>query len=235
MSTTSLKASKQVAHSPSKAETVLSDNQKLAYAPMVALCAKAYGYELDSEKLTQLQGKANLEFASNFVNIVRDNDLDYPSYMALKKHTIQSIATAKHIEYASVEKWFNPIIKGYIKNDLADGYELPKSETKNAEAMTKLRSILSAIPNDKLQDNIVELRKATDSDSLKQAAQYAKELEKRKQQAENALRKTESKAITEKKTEVKQWITSLDLEGLAAILYVKNHFSEIKKLAKITK
>lgn len=233
--TQSLKASKQVAHSPSKAEIVLTDNQKLSYAPMVALCAKAYGYELDSEKLTQLQGKANLEFASNFVNIVRDNELSYSSYQALKKHTIQSIANAKHIEYASVEKWFNPIIKGYIKNDLADGYELPKSESKNAESMGKLRAELSAIPSDKLQDNIVELRKATDSDSLKQAAQYAKELEKRRQQAENALRKTESKAITEKKTELKQWLTGLDLEGLAAMLYVKNHFNDIKKLAKATK
>jgi hypothetical protein len=232
MSTTSLKASKQVAHSPSKAETVLSDNQKLAYAPMVALCAKAYGYELDSEKLTQLQGKANFEFAQNFVNIVRDNDLDYPSYMALKKHTIQSIATAKHIQFDSVEKWFNPIIKGYIKNDLADGYELPKSETKNAEAMTKLRSVLSAIPSDKLQAEIESSAKAGD---FKRASQLASEKVKREKQAQNAIKKSESKATTELKSALKRFVSGLDSEGLAAMLYVKNHFSEIKKLAKATK
>ena len=230
--TQSLKASKQVAHSPSKAEIVLTDNQKLAYAPMVALCAKAYGYELDSEKLTQLQGKANLEFASNFVNIVRDNDLNYPSYMALKKHTIQSIATAKHIEYASVEKWFNPIIKGYIKNDLADGYELPKSETKNAEAMTKLRSILSAIPNDKLQAEIESCAKAGD---FKRASQLASEKVKRDRQTANAIKKTESKAITDLKNTLKKFITGADSEVLALMLYAKNNLSEIKKLAKPTK
>jgi len=232
MQKASLKASKQVAHSPSKAEIVLSDKEKLTYAPMVALCAKAYGYELDSEKLTQLQGKANLEFAQNFVNIVRENELSYSSYQALKKHIIQSIATAKHIEYASVEKWFNPIIKGYIKNDLADGYELPKAESKNAEAMSKLRSVLSAIPSDKLQAEIEASAKAGD---FKRASQLASEKQKREKQAQNAIKKTESKHITELKNALKKFITGADSEVLGLMLYAKNNLAEIKKLAKPTK
>jgi len=233
MSTTSLKASKQVAHSPSKAETVLSDNQKLAYAPMVALCAKAYGYELDSEKLTQLQGKANFEFAQNFVNIVRDNDLDYPSYMALKKHTIQSIATAKHIQFDSVEKWFNPIIKSYIKNDLSDGYELPKAESKNAIAMSKLRNELASIESDNLQAEIEASIKAED---FKRATQLASEKQKREKQEKNALVKAYKQNVSGLKKQIKDKITKFDNElQLAALMWAVNNVNEVIKLSKITK
>jgi len=233
MTTTSLKASKQVAHSPSKVEIVLSDKEKLTYAPMVALCAKAYGYELESEKLTQLQGKANFEFAQNFVNIVRENELSYSSYQALKKHTIQSIATAKHIQFDSVEKWFNPIIKSYIKNDLADGYELPKAESKNAVAMSKLRNELASIESDNLQAEIEASIKAED---FKRATQLASEKQKREKQEKNALVKAYKQNVSGLKKQIKDKITKFDNElQLAALMWAVNNVNEVIKLSKITK
>lgn len=233
MQKTSLKATKQQQHSPSKVEIVLSDKEKLSYAPMVALVAKAYGYELESENLTQLKGKANFEFAMNFVNIVRDNELSYASYMALKKHTIQSIATAKHIQFDSVEKWFNPIIKSYIKNDLSDGYELPKSESKNAEAMSKLRNALASIDTDKLNAEIEASAKAGD---FKRASQLSSEKLKREKQEKNALVKSYKQNVSALKKQIKDKITKVDNElQLAALMWAVNNVNEVVKMAKITK
>jgi hypothetical protein len=225
---TSLKAVKTAVQKPSEVELILTDKQKLSYAPMVALCAKAYGYELESEKLTQLQGKANLEFAMNFVNIIRDNELSYHEYQALKKHTIQSIASAKHIEYASVEKWFNPIIKGYIKNDLSDGYELPKAEGRSAKGMTAIRTALASLTMQELEQNIQASAKAGD---FKKASQLAVEKKRRVSMAENQVKKAEAKRLAELKSDLRAFIGQLDSNGLVAMMYVKNHFDTIKQMA----
>ena len=225
----SLKASKQVAHAPSKVEVLLSDSQKLSYAPMISLVSKAYGLELEHESLTQLKGKANFAFAESFVNLVRDNELSYDSYQALKKHTIQSIATAKHIQFDSVEKWFNPIVKGYIKNDLADGYELPKAESKSAQGMAKLRGELASIETDALQALIEQSAKAGD---FKKASQLATEKTKREKAQAREVSKAESKNTTELKGALKRWIGGADSDLLAALLWVKNHQAQVIKLSK---
>lgn len=225
---TSLRAVKSATKKPSAVELVLTDKQKLSYAPMVELCAKAYGYTLETEKLTQLQGKANRDFAMEFVDIVRDNELNYESYQALKKHTIQSLANAKGIEYASVEKWFNPIIKGYLKNDLADGYELPKAEGRSAIAMSETRKALASLS---LIDLEKQIQASAKSGDFKKASQLASEKKRRVSMAENQVKKAEAKRLAELKSDLRAFIGLLDSDGLVAMMYVKNHFDTIKQMA----
>jgi hypothetical protein len=235
MSTTSLKATKQQAHSPSKAEIVLTDSVKLSLATVTGEATKAFELYAKQQDASVAYETAENILTDELYSYLVETNPNYATYQAVKKHIINSISASKGRKYDTIEKWFNANI---VKGVKALGYELPKAESKNAESMSKLRAELSSINTDELVLQIANLAKAGatgDKVALQRATQLASEKLKRDKQAANAIKKTESKAITEKKTEVKQWITSLDLEGLAAILYVKNHFDEIKKLAKITK
>ncbi len=232
---TSLKASKQVSHSPSKVETVLSDSVKLTLAPIVSEATIAYQFGIDHEKLVMTKQEKEQAFAHSFISYVKDKALNYGSYQATKKHIQQSIALSKKQSPETVEKWLNKIVKAYLSIADLGGYTLPKSESKNAESMSKLRAELSSIDDSELVSQIAELAKAGDKDSLKKATQLASEKQKREKQAENASKKADSKATTELKNALKRFITGADTEVLALMLFAKNNLSEIKKLAKITK
>ncbi len=230
--TQSLRAVKLATVSPSKAEIVLTDSVKLSLATVTGEATKAFELYAKQQDASVAYEKAENILTDEFYSYLVENKPNYDTYQAVKKHIINSISASKGRKYDTIEKWFNANI---VKGVKALGYELPKAESKNAEAMSKLRAELASVSDNEIVAQIASLAKAGDKDSLKRATQLASEKLKRDKQAANAIKKNESKAITEKKTEVKQWITSLDLEGLAAILYVKNHFNEIKKLAKVTK
>jgi hypothetical protein len=229
--TQSLKASKQVAHSPSKVEVILTDSQKLTVAPIVSLFNTSYELGLKLEGLSLSKGEAEQQAAHGFVSYVKDNQLDYANYQAFKKHVIGSLSAAKKQSYETIEKWLNKIVKAYIADD-STGYQLPKAESKAAKGMSELRAALASLSDDELKAQIEASAKAED---FKKASQLSAEKIKRDTQKANAIKKAESKHTTEKKSEIKAWVTNMDLEGLAALLYVKNHFTEIKKLAKVTK
>jgi chorismate mutase len=230
--TQSLKANKAQAHSPSKAETILSDSVKLTLAPIVSEATIAYQFGIDHEKLVMTKQEKEQAFAHSFVSYVKDNALNYSSYQATKKHVQTSIATSKKQSAETVEKWLNKIVKSYMAIADLGGYTLPKSESKNAEAMSKLRAELSSIDNETLQAEIEASAKAGD---FKRAAQLASENQKREKQIANANKKAESKSITELKNALKRYITGASSEQLALMLWVKNNQNEVAKLAKITK
>jgi hypothetical protein len=172
------------------------------------------------------------DFAHSFVSYVKDNALSYSSYQATKKHVQNSIAISKKQEPETVEKWLNKIVKAYMALAKLDGYTLPKSESKNAESMSKLRSELASIDDNALQAQIEASVKASD---FKRATQLASEKQKREKQIANANKKAESKSVTELKNALKRYITGASSEQLALMLWVKNNQNEVAKLAKITK
>jgi ribosomal protein L22 len=225
----SLKANKAQAHAPSKAETILTDSVKLSLAPIVSEATTAYQFGIDHEKLVMSKQEKEQAFAHSFVSYVKDNALSYSSYQAAKKHVQTSIAISKKQEPETVEKWLNKIVKSYIAIADLGGYTLPKSESKNAESMSKLRAELSSIDDNALQAQIEQLAKAGD---FKKASQLATEKQKREKQAVTQAKKTESKASTELKGVLKRWIGSADTELLAALLWAKNHQAQIIKLSK---
>lgn len=228
--TQSLKATKIKAHSPSKVEIVFTDSQKLTVAPIVSLFSDSYELGLKVEGLSLSKGEKEQQAAHGFVNYVKDNKLDYQSFQAFKKHVINSLATAKKQAYDTIEQWLNRIVKAYLKDD-ATGFQLPKAQG-SAVKMSELRSALASIADNELQVQIEASAKAGD---FKKASQLATEKQRREKLAENAVKKADSKSATELKNALKRFVGGLDSEGLAALLYVKNHFTEIKKLAKVTK
>jgi hypothetical protein len=228
----SLKSNKAIAHSPSKAETILSDSVKLTLAPIVGEANTTFGlYERQAEA-TKAYRDNEAVLVDSFYSYLTEAKPDYPTYQAVKKHLINSIASVKNRKYDTIEKWLNGYV---IKEVKALGYELPKAESKNAESMAKLRSELSSIDDDTLVTQIAELAKAGNAESLKRATQLAKEKQKRETQAVTQAKKSESKASTELKNALKRWVSGMNPTELATLVYVKNNFSDVTKLAKITK
>ena len=232
MATTSLKATKQQAHSPSKVDIVLSDSVKLSLAPIVSEASSVYQFGIDYEKMTMSKQEREQVFAHNFVSYVKDNSLNYADYQAVKKHIQQSIATSKKQSVETVEKWLNKIVKSYMAIADLEGFTLPKAESKNAVAMSALRAELASVPDNELVDKIATLAKAGDKESLKQATQLASEKAKREKQAQNAIKKTESKNTTDMKNALKKFITGATVEQLAVMAFAKNNLNVVAKLMK---
>ena len=230
--TTSLKATKKAIKTPSKGEVILSDSEIIKLAPVALLFSNSYQFGIDHEKLTLAKGESENNSAENFVNYVKDNKLNYQAMLAVKKHLIESIAKAKKQAIKTIELWLNKIIKAYLSNADLKGFELPKAESKSAESMAKKRAEFAKIADSELQAQIEASARAGD---FKKASQLSTEKAKREKQAQNAIKQSESKATTELKTMLKKWVGSMNSTELVALVYAKNNFGEIAKLAKSTK
>lgn len=228
----SLKSNKAQAHSPSKAETILSDSVKLSLAMVTGEATKAFELFAKQQDASIAYETAEGILTDELYTYVTMSTPDYPTWQAIKKHIINSISLSKGRKCDTIEKWFNANI---VKGLKALGYELPKSESKNAESMSKLRSELASIDDTSLSVQIEQLAKAGasgDKESLKRATQLASEKQKREKQAQNAIKKTESKNTTELKNALKRWVTGSDLEQLATLVWVKNNYEQVAKLAR---
>jgi hypothetical protein len=233
MQKTSLKATKKATATPSKVETVLSDSVKLTLAPIVSEATIAYQFGIDHEKLVMTKQEKEQAFAHSFVSYVKDNALSYSSYQATKKHVQNSIATSKKQSAETVEKWLNKIVKSYMAIADLGGYTLPKSESKNAEAMSKLRAELSSIDSKALQ---AEIEASIKAENFKRATQLATEKQKREKQEKNAVVKAYKQNVSDLKKQIKDKITKVDNElQLAALMWAVNNVNEVVKMAKITK
>lgn len=228
----SLKQSKIETAKPSKAEVILTDNQKLALATVTGEASKAFELYAKQQDASVAYDTAEQAFADDLYTYLHEAKPDYATYQAIKKHLINSISASKGRKYDTIEKWFNAKIVKALKEL---GFVLPKAESKNAESMAKLRAELASIDDAELVTQIAELAKAGDKDSLKRATQLASEKQKREAQAEKAIARSESKHTTELKGALKKWVSGMTPSELAVMLYVKNNFNEVTKLAKLTK
>ena len=228
----SLKSNKALAHSPTKAETILSDSVKLSLANVTGEASKAFELFAKQQDASIAYETAEGILTDELYTYLVQTQPDYATYQAVKKHIINSISASKGRKFDTIEKWFNANI---VKGVKALGYELPKAESKNAESMAKLRAELSSIDDDTLVTQIAELAKAGNAESLKRATQLAKEKQKRETQAVTQAKKSESKASTELKGALKRWISGMSPTELATLVYVKNNFNEVTKFAKVTK
>jgi hypothetical protein len=230
MATTSLKATKKAIATPSKVEAVLSSAIKLALADVTHNANMAFGLYVKNLDASTAYMSSEKDLSNGFYTWLNKTQPDYNTLNSVKKHIITSISVSKGRAYATIEKWFNTNVMKAVK-DL--GYVLPKAESKNAESMAKKRAELAKIDNATLLKNITDLKQASDKASLKQAFSLMSELEKRQEQADNAIIKAEKIASTELKNTLKKFITGLNSNELAVMMYVKNNFSEVAKLAKV--
>ncbi len=230
MTTNSLKATKKAIKAPTKAVNVLSDNVKLALASIVNNGAIAYQFGIEQEALVMTKQVKEQEFAESFVNYVKNNALKYDDYLLVKQHVQSSLALSKKQEVKTIEIWLNKIVKSYLSIADLKGWVLPKAESSSAKSMGALRSALASLSDSELQSQIEASAKAQD---FKKASQLSTEKIRRDTQAKNAIKKSESKATTEIKNTLKQFITGLNSNELAVMLYVKNHFNEVTKFANV--
>jgi hypothetical protein len=229
--TQSLKANKKAVKTPSKVEVVLTDSHKLKYAEVVGLFSQSYDIGLKLEGLSLSKGQIEQQSAKGYVDMVQSSEMNYQEMQAFKKHVVESIATAKKQANVTIDKWLNKIVKTYLADADLKGYELPKAESKNAVAMSKLRSELANIDSDMLQAEIEASIKAED---FKRATQLATEKQKREKQEKNALVLAYKKSITELKNTIKNKITKVDSElQLAGLLWAIDNINEVVKIAKI--
>lgn len=231
MQKASLKASKKATATPSKVEVVLTDKQKLMYAEVVGLFSQSYDIGLKLEGLSLSKGQLEQQSAHGYVSMVQSTNMNYQQMQAFKKHVVDSIATAKKQAHVTVDKWLNKIVKTYLADADLQGYQLPKAESKNAVAMSKLRNELASIDSDMLQAEIEASVKASD---FKRATQLATEKQKRDKQAKNALVSEYKKNLTDLKKQIKDRVTKFDNElQLAALMWATNNVDEVIKFAKI--
>lgn len=230
MTTNSLKATNKAIKAPSKVVNVLSDNVKLALANIVNEGAIAYQFGIDHEALVLTKQTKEHDFAMDFVNYVRDNALKYDEYLAVKQHVQSSLALSKKQEVKTVEIWLNKIVKAYLSIADLKGWILPKAESSSAKSMSALRTALSSVKHSDLQSHIEASVKAGD---FKKASHLATEKIKRDKQAISETKKNESKATTDLKKTLREFISGLNSNELAVMLYVKNHFNEVTKFANV--
>jgi hypothetical protein len=230
MTTTSLKASTKAIKAPSEIETVLSSAIKLALSDITHNANVAFDLYVKNLDASTAYMNSEKGLSSGFYTWLTKTKPDYNTLNSVKKHIITSISETKGRAYATIEKWFNTNVMKAVKEL---GYELPKAESKNAESMAKKRAELAKIDNATLLKNITDLKQASDKASLKQALTLSTELEKRQTQAKNAIKKAEGLKETEYKNTLKKFITNLTSDELLVMMYVKNNFNEVAKLAKV--
>lgn len=227
--TNSLKAVKKATASPSKAELILTDSDKLALASVTGEASKAFDLFAKQQDASVAYDTAEQALTDDLFSYVHEAQPDYANWQAIKKHIITSVANSKGRKFETIEKWFNSYI---VKGLKALGYELPKAESKSAQGMATLRAELASLSDSDIVTQIATLAQAGDKDSLKRATQLASEKQKREKQTENAIKKADSKATTELKGALKKWVTGLDHEQLVALVWAKNHFAQVTKLSK---
>lgn len=229
MTTTSLKATKKATASPSKVELILTDSDKLALASVTGEASKAFDLFAKQQDASVAYDTAEQQLTDDLFSYVHEVKPDYAMWQAVKKHIITSVSSAKGRKFETIEKWFNAKI---VKGLKALGYELPKAESKAAQGMATLRAELASISDSDLVAQIAELAMAGDKDSLKRATQLAGEKQKREKAITTQAEKAESKTVRELKSALKTWVSGMDSEQLAALLWAKNHFAQVTKLAK---
>lgn len=230
-----LKASKAKAHSPSQAEVVLTDKQKLSTVALIEAGVIAINNEANFEGAKLLRDKSANEFASIVVNYVKDNALDYQSMQAVKKHIVNGIALSTGNTDKYITEYLNKAIKNYVASADLKGFTMPKAESKSAVSMSKARAELAQLTNADLQAKVNQAKGSTDYSVLANVAKYAKELSKREQAKAKELEKASKDNLKGLKKTLTDWLKPMGADDVAVMLYVKHNFEAIAKQAKQAK
>jgi hypothetical protein len=150
----------------------------------------------------------------------------YATWQATQDYTIKSLVANHKIEPKTASnKWYE------LTKILELTYELvkPKKPTKAAAVMQEYRAKLAAIPESDLRKSIETCAKQGD---FKQAQKYKSELVRREKAQASEARKNESKDTTALKKELRSWVTAMNGEQLAAMVWIRNNWSQVTKLTK---
>ena len=129
------------------------------------------------------------------------------------------------------------IAESTFKNYLTDIYKnceimfdlvKPKKQSRSAVSMAKARAELAEKSMIDLKAELAESAKNLD---FTQAKKIQSEIQRRDKAEQSELARNEGKAVTELKNSLKKWIGKLQPNELACLVYVRENFDEVLKLA----
>lgn len=151
---------------------------------------------------------------------------EFATWQATQDYTIKSLVANHKIEHKTASnKWYE------LTKILELTYDLvkPRKPTKAAGAMAAMREALAAIPEPKLQS---AMEAAAKSGNYNDAKKYQGELSRREKVRKTESKKAESKDQTALKTSLRKWVTDMDSDKLAAMVWIRENFETATKLMK---
>lgn len=229
MKTTTLTTVKKATTKPSNVVIILQDSDKLALAPVIDLANNLFTFEKAHAKQGLLLSEMRLNVAHSFCALMSDNEATYDQAQAYKKHLFETVASAQGVTLEHITKTLTKLISDCVKEGAYDYTAWTVSPKASAVSMTKAREALAIISDIKLASDIQANAKAG---NYKAAADLAKEVERRAKVKATEVKRTEGKATTALKNDIKAFITAAEPEVLAAFIYTQNNIEQILKLAK---
>ena len=195
----------------------LNDNELKAVNSMVVMIEQA-------EKLNKDRNEIIVELSEVFAKTVGTK----PTYEQWTEVVNQlTIQTIKSLGLA--ESTFKNYLTDIYKNcEIMFDLEKPKKQSKTAVSMAKARAELAEKSDTELKSELAVSAKNLDFTKAKKIQSEIQRREKA-EQAEQA--RTEGKAVTELKNSLKKWIGKLQPNELACLVYVRENFEEVLKLA----
>jgi len=216
-----LSASKRAIAKPSEAEVVLSDVTKSSLNEIVTSAINAYDAGIKKAELIYSTAES---LASAL-----GTEPDYPTWTAQFNYVEREIVARRKISVESAQNLLTEVRKTMLS---AFNLDKPRAKSRTAEANAKARAEFADAPVAKLQAEKIALAKNGDAQSLKRAVKIQAEIEKRAKLEASANAKAESKGITKLRKTLKDWVQGMDAESLATLVYVKENFEAVEKLAK---
>ena len=196
---------------------VLSNDQMNHATQIVDMIADAEKFALKNSELLHASAE---KFA-----YVLGTEPSYDLWTTFSKQITEQLIAVKKVSPKTAESYMTQIYKiCKVTFDL----EKPRKESKSAISMAKSRAELAEKSMTDLKAELAESAKNLD---FTQAKKLQSEIARRDKAEQTELARSEGKATTELKNSLKKWIGKLQPNELACLVYVRENFDEVLKLA----
>jgi excinuclease UvrABC helicase subunit UvrB len=195
----------------------LNDTELKAVNSMVGLIGQA-------EKLSATRNEVIVQTSEMFAKTVGTNPTFEQWTELVNQLTMLSIK-----QLGIAESTFKNYLTDIYKNcEIMFDLVKPKKQSSSAVSMAKARAELA---DKNIHDLKTELAVSAKNLDFTQAKKIQSEIARREKADQSELARTEGKAVTELKNSLKKWIGKLQPNELACLVYVRENFEEVLKLA----
>jgi hypothetical protein len=178
----------------------------------------------DAEKFALKNAELLHASAEKFAYIVGTSPT-YELWTTLAKEITEQLIAVKKVAPKTAEKYLTQI---YTICRVTFDLEKPRKESKSAVSMARARAELAKKSTPDLKAELAESAKNLD---FTQAKKLQSEIARRDKSEQSEVARSEGKATTELKNSLKKWISKLEPNELACLVYVRENFEEVLKLA----
>jgi hypothetical protein len=179
----------------------------------------------DAEKFALKNAELLHASAEKFAYIVGTSPT-YELWTTLAKEITEQLIAVKKVAPKTAEKYLTEI---YTICRVTFDLEKPRKESKSAVSMARARAELAKKSTPDLKAELAESAKNLRFYSSEK--NYSLKLQGVIKAEQSELARSEGKAVTELKNSLKKWIGKLQPNELACLVYVRENFEEVLKLA----